>query len=123
MKKTLVLLMCVYGICSNIGHASAVTPQTVALAQQALPLATGSLNDIASISKLVPHMLRLPTGIVKTGLAVLPGVSLANGVKDIGYGINATSAFAKGTLGLPFKLLGRSLDQVSRISPTVLAGL
>ena len=119
----LALLLFVFGLTPYDGYASAVTPQTVALAQQALPIATGSLSDVASMSKLLPYMLRLPAGIAKAGLSVLPGVTLQSGLKDIGTGLYATSVFTKGTLGLPFKVLRRSLNQVSRISPSALAGL
>ena len=123
MRKITFIFFVSCGLLSHNGF-STVTPQTVILAQQALPVATGTARDVASISRLVPHMLRLPVGIVKTGLAVLPGVTMKSGMKDISSGLYATSVFTKGTLGLPFKLLGRSLDTVGQITPnSLLAGL
>ena len=123
MRKFIVLILFSCGWFSHNGYSLAVTPQTVLLAQQAFPVASGTLNDVATMSKLFPHILRLPVGIVKTGLAVLPGISMKGGMRDISSGLYAASVFTKGTLGLPFKVLGRSLDTVGQITPVALAGL
>ena len=122
-RAFIVVMLLGCGALSYDTHAVPVTPQTVVIAQQTLPVAAGAVSDVASMSKLFPYIFRLPRGILKTGLAVLPGVSATSGMKDIGQGLHATSVFAKGTLGLPFKVLGRSLNTISRISPTTLAGL
>jgi len=119
MNKRTLLLILVSGLLAFNSFSAPVTPQTILLAQQAFPLATGTVSDVAAISKLVPYMLRLPRGIVKTGLSVLPGITMKGGIKDIGTGLLATTQLAKETVRLPF----RALNRVGRISPLALAGL
>ena len=119
MTTRTLILNFILGLLAVNTYAAPVTPQTILLAQQAIPLATGTVSDVAAMSKLVPYMLRLPRGVVKTGLSVLPGITMKSGIKDIGIGLLATTQMAKETIRLPF----RTLNRVGRISPLALAGL
>lgn len=119
MNKRTLLSIFVFCFFAFNSYSAPVAPQTILLAQQAVPLATGTVSDVAAMSKLVPYMLRLPRGVVKTGLSVLPGITMKSGIKDIGTGLLATTQLAKETVRLPF----RALNRVGRISPLALAGL
>ena len=119
MNKFVLVSILALGLLACKSYAAPVTPETVLLAKQALPLAAGTVNDVASISKLLPYILRLPRGVVKTGLAPLPGITMKGGLRDISTGLLATTKMAKETIRLPFKALSR----VGGISPLAIAGL
>ena len=123
MNKYIVILCFICGLLSYNSYATLATPQAAVLAQQAIPVAAGTVHDIAVISKLVPYTLYFPRGIIKTGFAILPGVTMQGGIRDIGTGLLATTKLAQETLKLPFKAVGRSLNSVARISPLAFAGL
>lgn len=123
MLRKLILLAILLGSFSTACQANWFTPETAVLAQQALPLATATLNDMTRISKSASGLLYLPKGAAKIGLSVLPGPTIKGGLRDISRGIHATSNLVGNTLRLPVKLADRSLKKIGSISPLSLAGL
>ena len=120
MKKQLILLLAGLGMSTLIStstHAAFATPELAILAKEGVPVAAASVHDVAEISKFLPYLFHLPRGIIKTGLGILPGISMKSGLKDISIGIAATTQVVKKTIQLPFNAASRSLKGISKISP------
>ncbi len=96
------------------------TPETVIMATQASPYAGNVANDIVDIPLTAVKVIRLPIGIAKLPLSVLPGVDMASGFRDIGAGVQATGDLTMKTISLPFKLAKRTTNMVTSVPGSLL---
>ncbi len=81
------------------GEVNAVAVATCAKTAQPVFKAA---SDIAKIPMTAADILRLPLGVIETGLFPLPFLELTDGLENIGRGVAAPFKLAIDVLSLPF---------------------
>lgn len=116
--KTLILLLTLNSVLLTFSVNAGVVPagvQEVYVAQKTAPVAMGMLQDIAAVPNAAADLLYLPLGVVKSALSILPGPTLAGGLRDIGKGVLGAADLVQQTLKLPFRLVGRAATLPKRL--------
>ena len=123
MHKKILLILAIFLFASVGINAGWLTPQAAMVAQQAAPVAVGTLSDISTVTKSAANLLYLPRGALQLGLSPLPGPTIAGGLKEMSTGVRATTVLVGKTLKLPVNFINRSFKRVGTMSPLSLVGL
>jgi len=95
-------------LCLLQGPLRAADPGTVvqaaAAARQCAPGLVRAGKGIVEVPLQVAQCLRLPLGLVETVFSPLPGVGLADGLKDTGAGLVAPFKLCIAVLKMPYEV-------------------
>ncbi len=109
----IVFLLCAFTVPQS--KAMTITPDTISIAKEGFPIVTATLRDASILLKTSTNLLYLPQGIIKTALAPTPFTTLAGGLKDIAFGINAGAHVVGQVIKAPFNLLNRTSSRLQGI--------
>lgn len=116
MNKTkhIGLAILISGICliasTNSSEAQVAEAKAASTAVDAAPIAGKMLKDVSAIPISLGNIARLPLGIVEIVGSPLPGVTLLDGLTNIGKGLIAPFELVYNTLALPGRMASSVAD-------------
>ena len=116
MNKTkhIVLSILIGGVCliasTDSSDAQVAEAKAASTAVKAAPIAGKMLKDVSAIPISLGNMFRLPLGVVEVVASPLPGVTILDGLTNIGKGLKAPFDLVINTLALPGRITGSIAD-------------
>jgi len=104
---------------TSSSNAQIAEAKAASNAVKAAPIAGQMLKDVSAIPISLANIARLPMGVLEVVASPLPGVTIIDGLANIGKGIKAPFDLLVNTLALPGRMAGSAADLIKLSSSSI----